>query len=136
MLFICAALASSQEILGGRIFMPEIKISNVTRPKECKRIVTETSLVTCEVIAQIKGQALPIINTYETKKRLTFKMDNKRIIPGFLKGVSGSCLGEKRRITIPPERAYGDRSVDGLFDPASTWIIDIEIIDIVEGGAI
>ena len=33
------------------------------------------------------------------------------IIPGMDQGLQGSCMGERRRITIPPHLAYGENGV-------------------------
>ena len=113
-------------------YSPDIKVSCLNRVHEkCKRLVTETSIVYCHVVARIEGQPLPIINT-TSGEALRIKMGSQRYIPGFLKGMQQACLGETRRITIPPGLAYGEDSVDGLFDPDSTWIVDVEFVDIVE----
>jgi FKBP-type peptidyl-prolyl cis-trans isomerase len=61
-------------------------------------------------------------------------MASKRVIPGLSKGLLGGCRGEIQRVTIPPALAYGEGSVDGLFPPDSTWIADVEIVDIVDSA--
>ena len=128
-LFISKAFAFSPD----KPYAPDIKVSCLNRSHDkCKRIVSDNSIVTCHVIAKVEGQPLPIINTYNTNSTLRVQMGSSNVIPGFLKGLSQACLGETRRITIPPGLAYGEQFVDGLFDPDSTWIVDVEIIDIVD----
>ncbi|MFT4312086.1 MAG: FKBP-type peptidyl-prolyl cis-trans isomerase [Candidatus Woesearchaeota archaeon] len=39
---------------------------------------------------------------------LQFKVGEKQVIPGFEQGVEGMQVGEKKDITIPPEKAYGN----------------------------
>ena len=131
--FICKANSFSVD----KPYAPDIKIGCLNRVHEkCKRIVTENSIVHCHVVARIEGQPLPIINTTASGQELRIRMGSPSVIPGFLKGLSGACLGETRRITIPPGLAYGEQFVDGLFEPDSTWIVDVEILEIIDNGEV
>lgn len=61
----------------------------------------------------------------------TFPVGKNRVIKGFDAGVLGMKLGEKRRLTIPPELGYG--SVKMALIPAnSTLIYDIEMLKITK----
>lgn len=40
------------------------------------------------------------------------------VIPGMDQGLQGSCMGERRRITIPPHLAYGENGT-GRHAPCS-----------------
>lgn len=52
------------------------------------------------------------------------------MIKGWDQGLLGMCEGEKRRITIPPELAYGDKGFDNLIKPGATIIFDTELLSI------
>ena len=58
-----------------------------------------------------------------------FRLGDGRVIQGWERGVAGMQVGGKRRLTIPPELAYGDRDVGGGLIPAnSTLIFEVELV--------
>lgn len=52
------------------------------------------------------------------------------MIAGWDQGLVDMCPGEGRRLTIPPELAYGESDM-GLIPPHSTLVFDTELMDIV-----
>ena len=62
-----------------------------------------------------------------------FQLGSRQVIQGWDNGLVGMQVGGVRRLTIPPEQAYGDREVGGGLIPAnSTLIFEIELLDIGE----
>jgi FKBP-type peptidyl-prolyl cis-trans isomerase len=61
----------------------------------------------------------------------SFQLGAGRVIAGWDQGVAGMKVGGSRRLTIPPELAYGDRAVGGGLIPAnSTLIFEVELLGI------
>ena len=52
------------------------------------------------------------------------------IIKGYDLGVVGMKVHGKRRITVPPSLAYGDRGVRGIIPPKSWLVFDVELVDV------
>ena len=52
------------------------------------------------------------------------------VIQGWELGVAGMKVGEKRRLTIPPELAYGSQGAGGVIPPNATLIFEIDMLSI------
>jgi FKBP-type peptidyl-prolyl cis-trans isomerase len=58
-----------------------------------------------------------------------FTLGAGQVIAGWDEGLVGMKVGEKKTLTIAPEKAYGSRAIGGI--PAnSTLIFDVELIAI------
>jgi FKBP-type peptidyl-prolyl cis-trans isomerase FkpA len=66
-----------------------------------------------------------------------FKLGVGQVIEGWDKGILGMKVGGRRRLTIPPELAYGRVGAGNVIPPNASLVFDIELISVagaVTGG--
>ncbi len=59
---------------------------------------------------------------------LRFGLGSGQVIPGWDQGVAGMKVGGRRRLTIPPHLAYGDRGAGGVIKPNETLIFVVDLV--------
>ncbi|MHA2251633.1 MAG: FKBP-type peptidyl-prolyl cis-trans isomerase [Candidatus Kariarchaeaceae archaeon] len=61
-----------------------------------------------------------------------FKIGMGQVIKGWDEGVLTMKVGGKRKLTIPPDKAYGNQAVGGGLIPAnSTLVFEVELLKIL-----
>lgn len=59
-----------------------------------------------------------------------FTLGVGQVIQGWDQGVSGMKIGEKRKLTIPPELGYGASGAGSAIPPNAVLIFEVELLEI------
>jgi len=100
-------------------------------PEDCQRKAEKDDMIFMHYIGKLhNGKLFDSSYEHTPKVPFEFKLGAGHVIGGWEQGVVGMCIGEKRKLTIPPSLAYGDEGYGELIPPKSTLIFEIELMDI------
>lgn len=75
-------------------------------------------------------------SSWENGEPVPFAVGVGQVIPGWDEGLIGARVGERRRLVIGSENAYGAQGQpDGGIPPDSPLSFEIDVIEITEGGS-
>lgn len=107
-------------------------VQSTFKPEPCARKAKATDRLSVIYSGQLKDSGTVFDSAHDAANPFKFQLGIGQVILGWEKGLLGACVGEKRRLTIPPHLAYGDNQHE-VIPAKSTLIFDIEIIDIEDG---
>ncbi|XP_062458072.1 peptidyl-prolyl cis-trans isomerase FKBP14 [Pezoporus occidentalis] len=112
----------------------DVKVEVLQKPFICQRRTKwgDMMLVHYEGYLERDGSMFHSTHKHNNGQPMWFTLGIREAIKGWDKGLKDMCVGEKRKLTIPPALAYGKEG-KGKIPPESTLIFNIDLLEIRNG---
>uniref|UniRef100_H2LES9 peptidylprolyl isomerase n=1 Tax=Oryzias latipes TaxID=8090 RepID=H2LES9_ORYLA len=112
------------------IWNPEdkVQIRTLSKPAGCSRGASASDFVRYHYNGSLLTDEA-FDSSYQRNGTYNTYIGMGHVIQGMDKALQGLCMGEKRRIGIPPHLAYGEKGVGGLIPGSAVLIFHIHVID-------
>ncbi|XP_074114104.1 peptidyl-prolyl cis-trans isomerase Fkb14 isoform X1 [Cotesia typhae] len=71
-------------------------------------------------------------SSFDRDSPFSFQLGVGQVIKGWDQGLVDMCVGERRKLTIPPELGYGDRGAGNVIPGGATLLFEVELINIAD----
>ncbi|KIW84258.1 hypothetical protein Z517_03508 [Fonsecaea pedrosoi CBS 271.37] len=106
-----------------------LEIEYQTPDIECTRKTHKGDKIDVHYRGTLQSTGKEFDSSYSRGSPLSFELGAGRVIKGWDEGLLDMCIGEKRKLTIPPEMGYGERSV-GPIPGGSVLVFETELMGI------
>lgn len=87
---------------------------------DCTRKTTRGDQISVHYRGTLASDGSEFDSSYSRSQPLTFTVGQGQVIKGWDEGLLDMCIGDQRKLTIPPEFGYGDRAMGGKIPGGST----------------
>ncbi|KAK5097505.1 Peptidyl-prolyl cis-trans isomerase fpr2 [Lithohypha guttulata] len=117
-------------LFGLAIAIPDgLIIENQTPDITCTRKTKSGDQIDVHYRGTLASDGSEFDASYNRGQPLSFAVGTGRVIKGWDEGLLDMCIGEKRKLTIPPELGYGKNAM-GPIPAGSTLIFETELVGI------
>ncbi|XP_061605948.1 peptidyl-prolyl cis-trans isomerase FKBP10 isoform X1 [Phyllopteryx taeniolatus] len=117
------ALKCSAELL-------DVEVDRYHMPKRCPREVQTEDFVRYHFNGTFQSNGKTFDSSHVRGKEYVSQVGVGRLIHGMDRGLLGTCVNERRRITVPPHLAYGSVGTGGVIPPDAILVYDVLLLDI------
>ncbi|KAF4322013.1 hypothetical protein BBO99_00006706 [Phytophthora kernoviae] len=108
----------------------QLRIGVKFRPEECTMKSELGDTLSMHYTGTLRKDGSKFDSSLDRNQPFEFPLGAGRVIKGWDRGLVDMCIGEKRRLTIPSDLAYGDRGSPPKIPAKATLVFDVELLDI------
>jgi FK506-binding protein 14 len=107
----------------------ELKVEVLFKPETCEKKSEPNSLLTMHYTGTLLD-GTKFDSSLDRNQPFSFQLGAGHVIKGWDEGLNDMCVGEKRKLTIPPHLGYGDAGAGQVIPPGATLVFETELVDV------
>nr|NP_001246448.1 FK506-binding protein 14, isoform D [Drosophila melanogaster]AFH08201.1 FK506-binding protein 14, isoform D [Drosophila melanogaster] len=108
----------------------DLKVEVISTPEVCEQKSKNGDSLTMHYTGTLQADGKKFDSSFDRDQPFTFQLGAGQVIKGWDQGLLNMCVGEKRKLTIPPQLGYGDQGAGNVIPPKATLLFDVELINI------
>ncbi|KAF8481479.1 hypothetical protein JB92DRAFT_3037729 [Gautieria morchelliformis] len=132
LLSLCAAILFTSSALSSESEEQpkELVVDVLELPASCDAKTATGDKISMHYTGTLFSNGNKFDSSHDRGSPLDLTLGVGQVIPGWDQGLQGMCLNEKRRLTIPPNLAYGSRGFGSVIPPNSALVFEVELVDL------
>ncbi|KAL1517892.1 hypothetical protein ABEB36_001597 [Hypothenemus hampei] len=106
-----------------------LKIEVLSKPEICEVKSKNGDMLTMHYTGTLQD-GKKFDSSLDREQPFTFQLGVGQVIKGWDQGLTDMCVGERRKLTIPPALGYGDRGAGNVIPGGATLNFEVELINI------
>ncbi|KAI1313064.1 Peptidyl-prolyl cis-trans isomerase fpr2 [Mortierella claussenii] len=131
---ILSTLAAGALILAAQVMAYDapdrLVIDVVSKPAGCTRVSQHGDKLSMHYTGTLHKTGAKFDSSLDRGRSFDFTLGVGQVIKGWDQGLTNMCVGEKRKLTIPSNMAYGSRSMGAAIPANSALVFDVELLRI------
>ncbi|CAH7668922.1 hypothetical protein BY996DRAFT_4588216 [Phakopsora pachyrhizi] len=113
----------------------KLQIGVKHKPSSCPIKSQKNDELSMHYTGTLKSDGSVFDSSVQRNEPFVFTLGLGQVIKGWDQGLLDMCIGEKRKLVIPSNLAYGDRGAGGKIPGGATLIFEVELLDILNRKA-
>jgi len=106
----------------------ELEIKTTHTPAACTIKAQKGDAIKVHYTGKLFSNGNKFDSSLDRGQPLPLTLGVGQVIKGWDEGLVGMCVGEKRTLTIPPNKAYGSRGFGSVIPANSALVFDVELV--------
>lgn len=107
----------------------ELKIDVISKPDECESKSKNGDILSMHYTGTLVD-GTKFDSSLDRNQPFQFQLGAGQVIKGWDQGLLDMCIGEKRKLTIPPQLGYGDKGAGKVIPGGATLIFEVELMGV------